>query len=256
MSLYVWDSNGVRREIIGGGVNVRLNDQWVDVTSIKVRQNNQWVDAWFSSDPQTLTFNATAVQSMWSNSWSLAQNDADYEDRAAVGAFYLSNTSKKDVVGVIGSFVDGSSNSLASVLGANPRKAIKSATLYMKRSTTTNIGYNDAYGTVYTVMYKGAVGSASPNYNKLEYTTDYRRSRTFINNTDPLSRGEQWSMSVAPKTIEGLRDSGYSIALLDRITNVGTDRTTADYMWSVMLGPQSGSPVGYKPTLVVTIDYV
>jgi hypothetical protein len=254
MSIYVWDSSGVRRQLLGNGVRVRQNNQWVTATSVKVRQNNQWVDVWYNSDPQTLTFNATKVQSLWSNSWTLAQGDSDYENKAAIAGYHLSNTSKKDVVGVIGSFKDSSNNTLESVLGSNPRTVIKSATLYMQRSST-DIGYNDAYGTVYTAMYKGAVGSASPNYNKLDYTTDYIKSKAFTQSS-PLSKGEKWNMQVADKTVEGLRDSGYSIALLSRITNVGTDRTTFDYMWSTIIGPLTGSTTGYKPTLVVTIDYV
>lgn len=255
MSLYVWDSSNTKRQILGTAVKARQADAWVDVSSIKVRSGGAWVNAWYASDPQTLTFNATLVNTFRNGAW--LTSDADYGNRATVGAYYL-GTSKKDLVGTIGAFKDSNNDSLETVLNANERKIVKSATIYMQR-TNPGIGNSSAYGTVYTCLYEGAVNSASPTYTKLNYTTDYRASRTFAGGSDILTKGEQWSMSVAPKTVEELRDNGYSIALLDRITNVGTDKTTVDYMLSSMRGPSTpsqNSSTGYKPTLVVTIDYV
>lgn len=255
MSLYVWDSTNTKRQLLGTAVKVRQNDTWVDVSSIKVRNGGAWVNAWYASDPITLTFNATLVNTFRDGSW--LTSDADYGNRATVGAYYL-GTSQKDLVGTIGAFRDSSNNTLESVLNADERKIIKSATLYMQR-TSPGIGNSSAYGTVYTCMYKGAVNSASPTYTKLEYGADYRASRVFGGGSDTLTKGEQWSMSVAAKTVEGLRDNGYSISLLSRITGVGTNKTTVDYMLSSMRGPSTpsqASSTGYKPTLVITIDYV
>lgn len=259
MSIYVWDSTNTKRQVLGTKISVRQNNAWVTPTVVKVRSSGTWVPVAYLSDPRTYTFNAAKVDTFSTRedknppvTWV---SGFEFDDFASVGTFNgHSGDGSKDYVGTIGDFRTSSDQTLQSVLGAEDRKVIKSAKLYMKRSG--GWGTSDAHGTIYTCMYKGTVGDSSPSYSKLEYGTDYRGSRSFSKDNGFLNINDTFSVAVAVRTIEGLRDNGYSISLLDRVSNVGTYRETWDPMMSKMYGPNTGSPSGYKPTLVVTVDYL
>jgi hypothetical protein len=230
----VWKNipNGTKFNVRDGGV-------WKNPTKVAIRDGGVFKDVWFKSDPVTLSFDATAVDSFrLNNTYVWCPGGAGTCDYFFIGAF--AGTFPRDYIGV------AQFDSAALNTAMNTRPNVVSAEVRFRRDST--VGTSSASGTFFCGTYTDPVGGANPNYNKVNMAN--AGSQAFSS----LGFSTDLTIPLTSQVVGRIR-TGDTLAGSLRTSGWDTNKGSTDAGYSRWLGPATGSPAGRRPTLVVTLDF-
>jgi len=231
---------GVWKNIPNGTkFNVRDGNAWENPTKVAIRDGGQWKDVWFKSDPETVTLEATAVDSFrLNNQYVWCPGGAGTCDYFFIGAF--AGSFPRDYIGV----AQFNSTLLDEKMSVRPK--VVSAVVSFRRDSM--VGTSSASGTFFCGTYLDPVGGANPNYNKVNMAN--AGSAAFSN----LGFSTNLPVTLTSQVVGRIRN-GESLAGSLRTSGWDTNKGSTDAGYSRWLGPATGSPTNLKPTLVVVLDY-